>query len=97
MLRILRSGDREWCGPQFEIASVGEGAFITCSHRQFTNHHNHVIHRQDAGLLYHQYRNLRDMGYGVREEPGTPRRGVAYSRLAFTPTSVDKARTENGN
>ncbi|KAL1510910.1 hypothetical protein AB1Y20_005739 [Prymnesium parvum] len=44
-----------------------------------------VVLHQDAGLLYKQYRNLRERGYNA-----VPRAGVRYDELVFCPTSVDK-------
>ncbi|KAJ8601791.1 hypothetical protein CTAYLR_006813 [Chrysophaeum taylorii] len=42
-----------------------------------------VLH-QDATLLYHQSRNLRDQGLIAPERPG-----VAYEHLVYAPTSAD--------
>ena len=54
-----------------------------------------VVLHQDAGLLYHQHRNLRDRGYNfAAPQPGSSEPSFAssesYERLAFCPTSVDK-------
>ena len=59
-----------------------------------------VVLHQDAGLLYKQYRNLRERGYNpgyeaasvasLEEAQAALAAGPAYEELVYTPTSVDK-------
>jgi phenylpropionate dioxygenase-like ring-hydroxylating dioxygenase large terminal subunit len=58
-----------------------------------------IVLHQDAGLLYKQYRNLREAGYnagysrlsGATSNPSlTDGAGTPYEELVYTPTSVDK-------
>jgi len=46
-----------------------------------------VVLHQDAGLLYKQYRNLRERGMA---NPAFGTEAVRYEQLVFCPTSVDK-------
>jgi hypothetical protein len=56
-----------------------------------------VLH-QDAGLLYKQYRNLRERGYNAGYEAGAAAANTEapavttplYEQLVYTPTSVDR-------
>ena len=53
-----------------------------------------VVLHQDAGLLYKQYRNLRERGYNAgysRDAPPTNEtKSATYESLVYTPTSVDR-------
>lgn len=47
-----------------------------------------VVLHQDAGLLYKQYRNLRERGYNNPSLPAES--AVRYEKLVFCPNGVDK-------
>ena len=54
-----------------------------------------VVLHQDAGLLYKQYRNLRERGYNagysaLASPNASNRSSPRYEQLVYTPTSVDR-------
>jgi len=53
-----------------------------------------IVLHQDAGLLHHQYQNMKAMGYydnNERNDPSTTTKTrTSYRDLCFTPNSVDK-------
>ena len=78
-----------------------ESRCVECSHLISTQWLGHVLSsivlHQDAGLLYFQSRNIRERGYNFAVDQqaapadnSTGKASVAYERLTFCPTSVDK-------
>jgi len=51
-----------------------------------------IVLHQDAGLLHHQYRNMKSMGYynSTFKEGSTTEKDLIYQDLCYTPNRVDK-------